>query len=960
MAARQCRHNGADGGPSEPATCVTSATPVAIRHGGRVCKEVAMMNAQRWQRLQELFAQGCALPLSQQAAFAAQACTDDEPMAHELARLLALDVAGRSGGDAGDIAAQALAHAAAQWTGGTRQSLVGQRLGPWQVVAHHADGGMGAVYRGERADGSYEQAVAIKLINPAMLSAGGRQRLLQERQILARLAHPHIARLLDGGETADGMPYLVMEFVDGLPIDAWCRARRSSVAERLQLMIKVCHAVDHAHRNLVVHRDLKPGNILVDALGEPRLLDFGIAKLVDVPGGVTASAARPLTPSHASPEQVSGAPITTATDVYALGVLLYDLLTGRLPHAESTDNPAALARAIVETEPPRPSRAVTSTASGTSREQATQRRGERLTQQRLARELEGDLDNIVLMALRKQPERRYASAAALADDLARHMAHLPVRAQPDTLAYRARKFVRRHPVAVPSSALSLLAALAAALLFTWRLAEERDRALVAEARTAKAAAFVGSLLQQTGASDDAERKVSVPQLLQRAARKLDEDLRQEPEVAVRVRLGLGAALHSWGELDDALKVLQQAVSTARTMPDGEHELAKGLETLSTVQHDRGELGAALQLSRDADAIWRRIGTPWEQAQSLGAIAMGLNSLRRRDEAEPVFRDAIERMRAVHPDGHLEIAWLLNNLAWGLHAMGRLDEAAPVYEQAVAMQQRLQAPRVELAQTLNNLAGLYYDRGDLGAAQRIWHEALATFEDVFGAEGHAAVARGRNLLAMVALDRGRVDEALRLSRQARDMLLRLQGEQHRWTAAAIRGHGAALLAAGHLDEAEQAFARALTVQQAVLPAGHADQIGSHLNLGLVALRRGGAAQWRRAEQSLRTAWSLIEGIRSPDRLPVDRVLGRLAEALARQGRHEEATAWLLRLQAWQRENRPPGHWRRRAWAVLQTLPPFQPRVSAEARDRAQVELERLRVDLGPQAPTVREIERALAS
>lgn len=912
-----------------------------------------MMDTERWQRLQDLFAQGCALPVSQRAAFVAEAGRGDDEMAIELQRLLAQAAAE---GPEHDIAAAALALGAAGWADSARHNLVGLRLGPWRVLAHHADGGMGAVYRGERADGRYEQAVAIKLLNPGLLSDEGRERLLQERQILARLAHPHIARLLDGGETDDGVPYLVMEFVDGLPIDAWCRARRSSVAERLQLMIKVCHAVDHAHRNLVVHRDLKPSNILVDALGEPRLLDFGIARLTDRADAVTVGAAHPLTPTHASPEQVTGAPVTTATDVYALGVLLYDLLTGRLPHADSTGNPAALARAIVETEPPRPSRAVHSAA----REEAAQRRGDRLTPQRLARELEGDLDNILLMALRKQPERRYVSAAELADDLARHLAHRPVRARRDTLGYRARKALQRHPVAAPVSALALLAALAAAWVFTWRLADERDRALVAEARTAKAARFIGSLLQQTGADEDAERQVSVPQLLQRAAKKLDEDLRQEPEVALRVRLGLGAALHSWGELADAQQVLQQAVDAARTLPDSQRELAEGLETLSIVQHDRGELEAALQLSRDADALWRRVGTPWEQARSLGAIAMGLNSLRRRSEAEPVFRDAIAGMRAVHPDGHLEIAWLLNNLAWALHAMRRLDEAAPLYEEAVSMQRRLQAPQVELAQTLNNLAGLHYDRGDLADAERVWRESLSAFEGVFGADGHAAAARERNLLAMVALDRGRVDEALQLSRQARDTLLKVQGERHRWTAAAIRGHGAALLAGGQLDEAERAFARALDVQRAVLPAGHADQIGTHLNLALLALRRGGAAQWRRAEQSLRTAWGVIEGIRSPDRLPVDRVMWRLAQVLALQGQHAEATAWLERLQAWQHDNSPPGHWRRRSWAVLRTLPPFQPGVSAEARSRAQLELELLRAELGPQAPAVLEIERALAS
>jgi serine/threonine protein kinase len=380
----------------------------------------------------------------------AEATADDPALGAELRRLLTQDAAAATG----DAAVRdAIGRAAARLVSERQDRRLGERLGPWRIVAHLADGGMGAVYRGVRDDGRYVQQVAVKLLNPAFASADAKARLETERRILARLEHPAIARLLDGGSTDDGVPYLVMEFVDGEPIDTWCDQQGLDTAARLRLFVQVCRAVDHAHRNLVVHRDLKPSNILVDTEGRPRLLDFGIAKLVDGAPGVTRTGEVVLTPSHASPEQITGGTVTTATDVYALGVLLYDLLTGRLPYGGAGTPAAALAREIVETEPPRPSAAVTD--GGSSRRLAAARaRGERLTPQRLAQELSGDLDNIVLMALRKEPDRRYPTAADLADDIERSLADLPVRARRDTLGYRATKFLRRHPVAVPVSALA--------------------------------------------------------------------------------------------------------------------------------------------------------------------------------------------------------------------------------------------------------------------------------------------------------------------------------------------------------------------------------------------------------------------------------------------------------------------------------------------------------------------------
>jgi len=908
------------------------------------------MDALRWSRLQELFAQALAQPSAQRTAFIRQACGDDAALAAELDRLLAGETAAADGVQA------AIARAAADWAGAERHGRTGQRLGPWRIVAHLADGGMGAVYRGERADGQYRQQVAIKLLNPAFVSADARARLAQERQILARLTHPHIARLLDGGSTDDDVPYLVMEFVDGLPIDAWCRERALIVPARLRLFAQVCRAVDHAHRNLVVHRDLKPSNILVDTEGAPRLLDFGIARLAEADAGVTASGQRLLTPAHASPEQITGGPITTASDIYALGVLLYDLLTGRLPHEQASGNSAALARAIVETEPPRPSTAVSTAADSGAREAQLQRRGA-LTPARLARELQGDLDNIVLMALRKEPDRRYASAADLAEDIERYLAHLPVRARPDTFAYRSAKFVRRHPAAVPASALAMVAALAAGAFFTWRLADERDRALASEARAQQAARFAASVLERTGALNDAQREVSVRDLLDRAAERLGSELADNPPLATRMRAALGQAYSSWGEYERSLQVLEPALAEARARgAQGESEAAELMLQLGVVTHDLGRLEESLAWTQQAETLLQRVGTPEQQARALGDVAVALNGLRRRAEAEPVFRQAIARLRRVHGGAdHGDIAWLLNNHAWCLHAMGRLDEAQPLYEEALAMQQRLGIAVAEVAQTRNNLAGVHYDRGDLERAGREWAEVLAQYKSVFGKGGHAAVARGQNAVAMVAIDRGHFEEAEPYTAAALATNLKLFGERHRWTASTMQSRATNLLGLGRIDEAEALMRRVQALRRELLPPAHADHVAPLFGLARVALHRGRYAE---AERQLRAARAVIASLTSPDRTRADDVDWQLARAVALQGRRDEGLV-LARAALEAMEARlVPSHWRLLAARTAIELPPFVGRPSAEGLGNARRQLATLQQLLGPEAFAAREIAAAL--
>jgi predicted Ser/Thr protein kinase len=415
------------------------------------------MSDGRWHRVEDLFHRAADLAPTERAAFLSTACGGDQGLREEVESLLAADI------DPEAVLEAAVAEAAGQLRAETEDGavLIGQRIGPYLIVNLVGKGGMGTVYRAVR-EGEFRMEVALKLLKRGTDTDASLRQFRKERQILAALQHPNIARLLDGGATEDGLPYFAMEYVDGSPLLEY--ARPLSIRQRLELFRSVCAAVQYAHQNLIVHRDLKPGNILVTADGTPKLLDFGIAKLVDPESmghdrTLTAAGGRRMTPDYASPEQVRGEPVTTATDVYSLGVILYELLTGERPYHLDTRSPEAIERAICSEEPRKPST--------------------------WNRQLDPDLDNIVLMTLRKEPQRRYVSVEQLSDDVQRCLEGRPVRARKDTARYRAVKFVNRNKLGTIAAALAVLgiAAGVVAISREARRAEYRFRQVRKFART---------------------------------------------------------------------------------------------------------------------------------------------------------------------------------------------------------------------------------------------------------------------------------------------------------------------------------------------------------------------------------------------------------------------------------------------------------------------------------------------
>jgi non-specific serine/threonine protein kinase/serine/threonine-protein kinase len=476
------------------------------------------MTPERWQQVRGVFDKAISAPERERSAVLDAACSGDAELRVEVESLLL------SHQQAGTLFLERSlvdVKTAATDSGETR-TRIGSRVGVYQLLEEIGHGGMGEVYRAERADGQYAKEVAIKLVRVGLDTASVLERFRNERQVLASLDHPNIGRLYDGGTTEDGVPYLVMELIEGVPINQYCDAHHLSIAERLALFIQVCSAVQYAHQRLVIHRDLKPGNVLVTPNGVPKLLDFGIAKILDPVGPAETTLLHPMTPEYASPEQIRGETVTTATDVYSLGVVLYRLLTGRSPYSENTRSPLEFQRVVCDVAPLRPSTVVSGNLNPPALGPES---GSRL---QLQRALRGDLDNIVLKALRKEPERRYVSVEQFAEDIRHYLQGLPVTATPDSVLYRVSKFVRRHRVGIVAASLVLVAVVGGALATLRQARIAAANARRAEKRFMDVRTLANSLLFEIHDSiQDLPGSIPARKLLVESALRYLDDLAKE-------------------------------------------------------------------------------------------------------------------------------------------------------------------------------------------------------------------------------------------------------------------------------------------------------------------------------------------------------------------------------------------------------------------------------------------------
>jgi serine/threonine-protein kinase len=783
------------------------------------------MTPERWRLVRELMAAVEELPVAERARYLRERSGEDETLRADVESLLA------AGEDAGSfLEAGALAGTLPQLAP-SEAPAPRQRIGAYAVRREIGHGGMGTVYLGERAEGGFAKQVAIKVIRPGMDSEAVRQRFLSERQILASLEHPLIARLYDGGTTADGLPYFVMEHIEGEALLDYCDRRRLATRARLRLFLQVCAAVQYAHQRLVVHRDLKPSNILVTAEGSPKLLDFGLARVLTPPGGepqeATALGLRPMTPEYASPEQVRGERVTTASDVYSLGVVLYELLTGRRPYRLRSRRAEEVERAVCGEQPERPSAAVTAaeeeppgdgepTSTGSPQARSESRDA---TPARLRRTLAGDLDTIVLAALRKEPERRYASVDELADDLRRYLGNMPVRARPDSAWYRGGKFVRRHtlPLAAAAAMLAVVATLTA--LYTTRLAQERDRARLEAEKARQVSTFLTSVFELADPDRAMGARLSARDLLDRSAARVEGELREQPEVQAAMMGLVGAVYRQLNAFDRARPLLQRALARREDLfgPDS-LEVALSLRDLATLLHDEGEEAEARLLLRRALAIQEeRLGAEApEVARTLFVLATVASGNADYAEAKQLYRRALaifartpdrDYARALSNYGvlfdragepaqalpYLARAAAIENATGGaatprmvtillntgsvLRQLRRHDEAIATLERALGVADAtVGRGHTFTAGVLNELATTRLAMGDRERAGPLYAESLAAYEAAVGADGEQAMAAVRNL-AIFHFEGGELATALPLFERARAGRERTLGPDH---------------------------------------------------------------------------------------------------------------------------------------------------------------------------------------
>jgi len=727
------------------------------------------------------------------------------------------------------------------------QTLAGLTIGSYTLDSLIGHGGMGSVWRASRSDGRFEGQAALKLLNTALIGHSGEQRFRQEGTILARLAHPNIARLIDAGVSTTGQPYLVLELIEGREIDVYCDAETLSIEERVRLFLDVQSAVAHAHVNLVVHRDLKPSNVLVTGDGRVKLLDFGIAKLIEANTDqqrLTREAGGLLTPKYAAPEQVTGGAITTATDVYSLGVLLYELLCGRHPAGAAT-TPSGWVQAIAETEPRRLSAALPSGDQGETVNGIAARRA--TTPDRLRRSLRGDLDTILAKALKKDPQERYASVNEFADDLRRFIDHQPISARPETVGYRTAKFTRRHwrPLALSVTVSALLIALAG--FYTVRLAAERDRARTEAEKASRVSELMASILTSVDPYRTPDtRQPSVANLLDAGAERVAAELGDQPAVQAELYNTIGRTYQRLGLNDKALPILERALASGRLAFGGDDaRIAQSLNDLGVLQRALGHSDQALPLLTDSLAMRRRVlgNNDKDVAVTLVEQSRVLLDLGRIDDAMAPAVEALEIRRRVFGEEHRETATSKSTVARAWLLRNDLDRAEPLYREAYDTTRRLLGPdHPNTSASRGNVALVLGIRGRFDESERLYRESLASDLKVFGATSPETAAT-KNNLAIVIEAAGRLPEAATLYAEATEILRSRYAATHPQLMNVMLNAARADIARGHWRGTEPILRQVLEQRTRALPSGdwRIGQAQSVLGASLVAEGRAAEAR-----------------------------------------------------------------------------------------------------------------------
>src|SRR5215471_645390 len=660
-------------------------------------------------------------------------------------------------------------------------SLAGQTFGAYTLLSQIGQGGMGGVWLADRSDGRFEGVAAVKLLNASLVGRAGEERFRREGNILARLAHPNITRLVDAGVSLTGQPYLVLEHVQGEPIDRYCDERNLEIESRLHLFLDVLAAVAHAHANLIVHRDIKPSNVLVGTDGSVKLLDFGIAKLLEEETStgeataLTREGGSVLTPEFAAPEQVTGGTVTTATDIYALGTLLYVLLTGKHPAEVALSSPADLVKAIVDTEPRRLSDNVADTKAGTSEALARNAAMRGTTPESLRRILKGDLDTIVARALKKTPEERYVSVTALAGDIRRYLNHEPISARPDTLAYRAAKFVQRHKRGVAAAAAVTLLLASLVGFYTFRLAKERDRARLEAQKAAKMARVAGEQAQRAEAvrqflvgvferarpDENRGQPITAHQLLEKGEQQVATSLGGQPALHADVTALLGELYKELSDFNRADALLTRALATSNDARVPTDVRARVLIAMAAVEDENEAYAKGMAHAQQGLELLKdpTTGSLEEIANAHQIISHCLIGLGNSSGAEARLREDLRQDTSSVGERNEPVGneWLL--LGQALGNLGRYDESEAAFRKGIGIFQSIYGEDSNhVAHALNEMSNMLDDKGDLAGSESALRQALKIRRLTLGPTHHDTFAVEHNLLVVVEYQ-GHYSEAL---------------------------------------------------------------------------------------------------------------------------------------------------------------------------------------------------------
>lgn len=824
---------------------------------------------QRWRRVKEIFGQVVDVDLTQRAALLERACGDDEALRREVESLLEAD--SQSAGFIEQAPLNLPRELFAE-----NGSAIGQQFGVYKVIREIGRGGLGTVYLAARADEQFQKQVALKVVRRGLDTEDILRRFRNERQILAQLEHPNIARLIDGGTTDDGRPYFVMEHVEGEPVLAYCQSQRLSTSDRLQLFRKVCSAVTYAHQHLVIHRDLKPTNILVTREGEPKLLDFGIAKLLSADETlftVTLPALRVMTPEYASPEQIKGEPITTASDVYSLGVLLYELLTGERPYRLKSRTPDEISRAVTDQEPPRPSTAIARSTSLSAR---------------TLKPLRGDLDNIILKAMRKEPARRYTSVGLFSEDIRRHLEGRPVIARKDTWSYRTAKFVRRHRVGVAAAslvALTLMGGIVATFIQARTTAREKVKA---EA--------ISAFLQRMLTASDPNRHAGVPptvkDILDDASKRLTAaGLARQPAVRAELQRTIGVTYLSLGQYALAEQNLSAALQTQTKLfgPDGVETLKTAAQLATLWGGSTGDYAKTEQFYREKLPLLRAAQKNGTLSADYVITALNSLALLRRaqgdsKQAEMLLREEIALGPQVSPESKNDIGVAETVLALTLADQGKFPEAIKIVREKLAeVRSRAQPQSPELCATLTGLGSFLLENGDFAEAEEHLRDAEAVYRQLYD-PGNMQLGDNLRLQAQAlhaaqryAEAEAKINETLRIYRAATT-------PQYLNYATALTVQGLIDNQLGKTADAEKLLRESVQIRAANMPASHFLRAMTEGALGEFLGMQNNFAE---AETFLLGSFKSLEHSQDPRSPRIKQARERLVRLYEAWGKAEEA-------------------------------------------------------------------------